>query len=73
MKTVHERCPRCKLEELLNRIDDPEYTAGDYLRVFKFIPADPGCDHNRLCQACGHNFRIEDKVQEAKNARGKRS
>jgi len=64
-----ERCPRCKVRELLERRTDPGHTACDYLQVYKFIPADPGCDHNRKCNACGLTFRIEDKAQEAKNGR----
>ncbi|MFZ3168205.1 MAG: hypothetical protein WA130_11370 [Candidatus Methanoperedens sp.] len=53
----------------MERRTDPGHTACDYLQVYKFIPADPGCDHNRKCNACGLTFRIEDKAQEAKNGR----
>ena len=64
-----QRCPRCKLRELLEREVDPEYTANDYLNIFRYESFDPNNDHNRICRACGLTFKVEDKAQEVKGGR----
>ncbi len=58
----NERCPRCKLQEQIERMKDPEYSANDYLNVLVSIPTDPTSDHNRKCWACGLTFRIDAKT-----------
>jgi len=53
----NERCPVCKLKEQIVRIKNPEYMSNDYNNVCVCFPADPTCDHNRKCMACGLMFR----------------
>lgn len=61
-----ERCPRCMLEEQIERQKNPDYTANDYQNICVFIPNDPACDHNRKCRACGLTFRKEDHSNQSK-------
>jgi len=60
----NERCPRCKLKEMIDKKKDPEYLANDYLNILVFIPVDPTSDHNRKCWACGLIFRIDKNTNQ---------